>query len=423
VTLLEMGRDYRRDIYYGSHLGALIYGDQHGLLFSEEGLNIIRPIMTGGATNMFCGCSANPPAWLKERYGVDLDDYAQETIGELNIAPLPNDLQGTASRRVMEAAQELGHDWQPIDKFMSPSRARSFECGAKCMLGCRCGAKWTANEYMDEAVAAGCTLLTRARVDEIIIEDGQVGGVRGKLRGRELFEVRAKVVVVAAGGIGSPLVLQKSGLAEAGRGMAMDPTVMVYGVSKEAGTAFEPPMTVGYKDDEHGYMLSTLIDPWFLYPIMATLKGPSHTLSWRNYRRLVGVMIKVTDELSGIVSIEGGISKPMTARDRERLHHATVVSRQILVKAGCDPDSIYVSRLRGTHPSATVRLGEMVDRDLQTAVKNLYVCDASVFPEALGLPTVLTIISFAKRLSDHLLQGVLRREAARATASAAAAPG
>jgi choline dehydrogenase-like flavoprotein len=204
--------------------------------------------------------------------------------------------------------------------------------------------------------------------------------------------------------------------------MAMDPTVMVYGVSKEPGTAFEPPMTVGYSDHEHGYMLSTLIDPWVLYPIMATLKGPRYLLSWHNYRRTVGVMIKVTDEVSGIVSVEGRISKPMTARDRERLHHATVVSRQILVRAGCDPDSIFVSRLRGTHPSATVRLGEMVDGDLQTTTKNLYVCDASVFPEALGLPTVLTIISFAKRLSDHLLRDVLRREAAPAMASASTAP-
>ena len=411
VMLLEMGRDYRREIYYGSHLGALIYGDQHSLLFSEEGLNIIRPIMTGGATNMFCGCSAVPPGWLKERYGVDLGDYAQETIGELRIAPLPDDLQGSASRRVMEAGQDLGHDWQPMPKFMAPSRACRFDCGAK----------WTANEYMDEAVAAGCTLLTRARVDEIIIEDGQVGGVRGKLRGHQPFEVRAKVVVVSAGGIGTPLILQKSGFAEAGRGMAMDPTVMVYGVSKGPGTAFEPPMTVGYSDHEHGYMLSTLIDPWFLFPIMATLKGPRYLLTWRNYHRTVGVMIKVTDEVSGIVSVEGRISKPMTARDRERLHHATVVSRQILVKAGCDPDSIYVSRMRGTHPSATVRLGEMVDGDLQTSVRNLYVCDASVFPEALGLPTVLTIISFAKRLSDHLLQGVPRRETAPATASVSAA--
>ncbi len=418
VALLEMGRDYRRDAYYGSHLGALIYGDQHSLLFSEEGLNIVRPIMTGGATNMYCGCAATPPEWLRERYGVDLDDYAQETIRELGIDRLPDDLLGTASRRVMEAAQDLGYEWQPLPKFMDPSRAGRFECGAKCMLGCRCGAKWTANEYIDEAVGAGCVLLTRARVDDLIIEDGQVGGVRGKLRGRQPFEVRAKVVVLSAGGIGTPLILQRSGLADAGRGMAMDPTVMVYGVSKEQGTAFEPPMTVGYSDPEQGYMLSTLIDPWILYPIMATLKGPRYALTWRHYRRTIGVMIKVTDEISGIISVEGRISNPMTARDRERLHRATVVSHRILVKAGCDPDSIFVSRLRGTHPSATVRLGEMVDGDLQTTVRNLYVCDASVFPEALGQPTVLTIISFAKRLSDHLLRGVLQQETAAATTSA-----
>ncbi len=415
VMLLEMGRDHRRDRYYGSHLGALIYADQRGLLFTEEGLNIIRPIMTGGATNMYCACAAMPPAWLRERYGVDLDEYASETVRELRIEPLPDELLGRASSRVMEDARALGYDWQPIPKFMGPWRSDNFDCGAKCMLGCRCGAKWTANEYMDEALAAGCTLLTRARVDELVIEDGQVGGVRGKLQGRRPFEVQAKVVVVSAGGIGTPFMFQKSGFAEAGRGMAMDTTVMVYGVSKEEGTAFEPPMTVGYSDLEHGYMLATLIDPWFLYPIMATLKSPRHLLSARNYRRTVGIMIKLTDELSGIISVEGSISKPMSARDRERLHHATIVARQILVKNGCDPDSIFVSPFRGTHPSATVRLGEMVDGNLQTAVKNLYVCDASVFPEALGQPTVLTIISFAKRLSDHLLGGVLRGGRAAAT--------
>jgi choline dehydrogenase-like flavoprotein len=411
VMLLEMGRDYRRDVYYGSHLGGLVYGDKHSLLFTEEGLNIIRPIMTGGATNMYCACAATPPPWLRERYGVDLDDYAKETMSELRVAPLPDELLGTASRRVMEDAQDLGHDWQPILKFMDPSRTDNFDCGAKCLLGCRCSAKWTANEYVDEAVGAGCTLLTRARVDELVIEDGRVGGVRGRLRGREPFEVRAKVVVVSGGGIGTPLILQNSGFAEAGRGIAMDTTVIVYGVSTEAGTAFEPPMTVGYHDVEHGYMLATLIDPWFLYPIMAALKGPRYVLSARNYRRTVGIMIKVTDEVSGMISMEGSISKPMTDRDRERLHHATIVSHQILVKGGCDSDSIYVSRLLGTHPSATVRLGEMVDADLQTSTRGLYVCDASVFPEALGQPTVLTIISFAKRLSEHLMGGVLRGEA------------
>jgi choline dehydrogenase-like flavoprotein len=59
-----------------------------------------------------------------------------------------------------------------------------------------------------------------------------------------------------------------------------------------------------------------------------------------------------------------------------------------------------------------VRIGEMVDTNLQAQVKNLYVCDASTFPEALDRPTVLTIIGLGKRLSDHLLATVFRREEA-----------
>jgi choline dehydrogenase-like flavoprotein len=58
-----------------------------------------------------------------------------------------------------------------------------------------------------------------------------------------------------------------------------------------------------------------------------------------------------------------------------------------------------------------VRIGEMVDTNLQTEVRNLYVCDASTFPEALDRPTVLTIIGLGKRLSDHLLTTVFRRGA------------
>ena len=74
-------------------------------------------------------------------------------------------------------------------------------------------------------------------------------------------------------------------------------------------------------------------------------------------------------------------------------------------QAGCDPDTIFTAPLRGTHPSGTVRIGEMLDNNLATAIPNLYVCDASVFPEALARPTVLTIISLGKRLAQQLLAG------------------
>jgi choline dehydrogenase-like flavoprotein len=42
VILLERGEDYRNKFYYGTYLGALTYADQHSLLFTKEGLNIIR---------------------------------------------------------------------------------------------------------------------------------------------------------------------------------------------------------------------------------------------------------------------------------------------------------------------------------------------------------------------------------------------
>ena len=81
-----------------------------------------------------------------------------------------------------------------------------------------------------------------------------------------------------------------------------------------------------------------------------------------------------------------------------------LVAASILRQAGCAPDTVLTTPLRGTHPSATVRIGPMLTTDLETEVKGLYVCDASVFPEALGRPTVLTIIALARRLSEHLLE-------------------
>src|SRR4030095_14941219 len=65
VSLLERGQDHRPRSYYGTYLGALLYTDRGSLLFTEEGLNIIRPMMVGGARRMYCGWHAAPTAWFK----------------------------------------------------------------------------------------------------------------------------------------------------------------------------------------------------------------------------------------------------------------------------------------------------------------------------------------------------------------------
>lgn len=287
---------------------------------------------------------------------------------------------------------------------MRTKRATVFDCDATCMLGCHCGAKWNAGEYVDEAVAAGADLWTEAPVERVLMEDARATGVSGRRRGRP-FTVEADTVIVCAGGIGSPVLLRRSGLFGAGRGMTMDTTVMVYGHAPYRGNGREPPMTWSYADDERGVLLSTLIDPWLMYPVIMALKGPAYPLTWHRWGRTLGVMIKLKDEISGGVDIRGNVSKGTTARDERRLARAEVRAEAILKRAGCDPNTIFTTPLRGTHPSGTVRIGDMLDRNLQTEIKGLYVCDASVFPEALARPTVLTILSLARRLGDHLLGG------------------
>ena len=404
VLLLERGGDYRPRAYYGTYLGAIRYSDRGSLLFTQEGLNIVRPLMVGGATSMYCGCAAPPPVWLKGKYGVDIDAEVAETMDELQIEPLTADLRGKASTRIAQAAHSLGYAWDPQLKFLKTARASQFDCGAKCMLGCRCGAKWSAAEYVDQAVEDGCDLRTGAHVKRVQIEDGSVVGVAGRLKGKP-FVAHAETVVLSAGGIGTPRILQSTNFPEfqqAGQGMTMDITVMVYGAIEDRGIGLEPPMTWSWENLDEGYMLSTLIDPWLLYPLINMLKSPKYALTWPRWKNTLGVMIKLKDDISGGVYPNGKISKPMTEHDRPRMRAAEEICQRILIEAGARRDTIFTTPLRGTHPSGTVRIGTLVDRNLQTEMQGLYVCDASVFPEALGRPTVLTIIGLGKRLAKKL---------------------
>ena len=210
VLILERGRDWRSHPLYGTYPGALLYADKHALLFTREGMNIIRPLMVGGATSMYCGCSSPPRAWWRERYGIDLDADAADIADELGIRPLPPELRGAASTRVAETGLAMDMPWIPQDKFMQPARAHPFDCGAKCMLGCRCNAKWNAGEWVDDAVAAGAELRTGLRVDRVVIENGRATGVVARRRSGD-FMVEAEEVVIAGGGIGSAVLLRRTG--------------------------------------------------------------------------------------------------------------------------------------------------------------------------------------------------------------------
>lgn len=405
VLLLEKGKDNK---WIGNHFAAGFYSVKMGLNFTEEGLNIIRARTTGGSTIMYCASAVVPPDWLKTKYGIDVEKYSDETIKELNIKPLPEDVVGSAGMRIMEAANDIGYHFEKMPKFIDPDKCK-MRCGGTCMLGCPYGAKWTARDYIDDMIKAGGKLMTRADVQQVTIEDGTATGLVA-LTPKGILKVEADVVAIAAGGIGTPSILQKSGIHEAGIGMFVDPLVFVTGVSKHKGTCQGPPMSVGTSEFmEDGILISDLIDPWGIWMIMTLMRNPSNILNIFRYRRQLGLMVKIGDELNGFITMDERVSKPLSERDRYRLNRGAAMSREILIKAGCDSSSIMVGPVRGAHPGATARIGKVVNENLETRIKNLYVSDASVIPEALDRPVVLTLISLSKRLSEHLLSNVFKQ--------------
>lgn len=152
---------------------------------------------------------------------------------------------------------------KPMPKFVNFEKCKN--CGM-CVTGCRYGAKWTSQRYLREARKAGAKILTGVSVEKVLHSGGEVKGVR--VRGSSGFsDTEAENIVLAAGGIGTPIILQRSGLTHAGSNLFLDLFVSTFGWLKGNG---------GMKDE---IGMATLIDEFhesrgfILSPIMDTTHG------------------------------------------------------------------------------------------------------------------------------------------------------
>ncbi len=402
VLLLEMGKTHRR---MRSYLTAAQVLDGHGLLRAKEGMPIFRALTTGGASVVYSASAADPPPWLKPRYGIDLEPWLPEIKKETGYGVLPEELWGKSSAKVMETANKIGYKWEPMPKFLNPDKfVKGRCCGAETHLGCSCGAKWTAREYVREAMYSGAHFLDETECERVMVEGGAARGLLIRMKSGERLRVNADRVILAAGGIGSPMLLKKAGVDGAGDGCFVDPTVVVYGKAPFEGTHLDPPVSVVSWEfyESHGIRLGTMMEPRWLFAINSARISPSRAISGFSYGNMVGILAKVKDDLTGGVDADGVVSKPLTDDDQARLKKGKQVAADILRALDCKSSSIFESEVKGAHPSGTCRIGQVVDSNLKTGIGGLYVCDASVFPEALDRPTVMTIIGLAKRLCAHL---------------------
>lgn len=365
------------------------------LYFINSGLGLVRAITVGGSSIVYYATAWEPPYEYWDKFGIDLRGEAAEVKKDVPIGPLKDELIGPSAKMIAKSALDLGYNWQKINKFVYQDKCRSG-CD-KCDLGCPYGAKWNSRMFVAEAVSRGAELLDLAKVTKVIVENKKATGVEFSRHGRK-FIAQADKVVVAAGGIGSPILLENSGIPQAGANFFYDPLIGVFGTVKGLDDGHEFPMAMGQHMVEDDYLMTDMTLPWLVYDVFTAEVFRFDKLAAQ--KNQLTVMIKARDRLGGKISKSGWINKPFTANERGKLLHGYERAKKILTNAGAK--DIFKTWWIASHPGGTCKVNDIVDSNLKTEFDNLYVCDCSVIPDEWGRPPVYSILCLGKRLGKHL---------------------
>ena len=365
-----------------------------GAFIHRDASLLVQGISAGGSSTINFATAAAPPLAMFAAHGIDLAPALAALRAELPMAPLPDSLLGPMALRIMQAARETGLAWNKLDKMIRPSLCRTG-CW-RCVYGCPFGAKWTARDFLDDAVKDGATLIDQAAAEHIIVRDQRAVGVRYVREGQQ-FEVEGTHIIVAGGGIDSPRLLHRSGLHPERSSFFSDPVVAVMGYVDDIDGGAEVPMAAGMQLHTEGVTLADMALPRPMFQAFAAQVGRVDRLL--SHAGTLSIMVKIRDEIGGSIGPRW-VDKSLTRADRAKLALGIGIARDILHANGAR--KIFKSWHFAAHPGGSIRIGEGVDSQLQTSTANLFVCDASVLPGAWGLPPTLTLLCLGKRLGQQI---------------------
>jgi choline dehydrogenase-like flavoprotein len=328
----------------------------------------------GGTTPLTCGNAVRADGELK-RIGINLDAEFAQIEDEIHVTTNHRHLWRETTRELFAICENEG-----LRPFAVP-KAGHYEnccnCG-HCTLGCPYGVKWDSSAFVNDAAFRGTRVVRECTAHKIVIEGSRATGVM-----TNLGFIAADVVVVAAGGFGTPVILENSGIATDAT-LFVDPVLCV--AAKRENTRQNRELQMPFAVQMDGYILSPYFDQLsFFFNGKWNLPG----------RDIVSLMIKLADENRGTVS-----GKLLTEKDRRKLDEAVGLCRGLLAKLGIAPRDTFMGTLNAGHPGGTLPLtiADASSLHSRRLPENVYVADSSLFPASLGNPPMLTVMALSKRI-------------------------
>jgi len=395
VTVLEAGREFQpltRSLKVPERLKRmkLLFDEMEIPLFfpamriqkTPDRMVHVRGIGTGGTTPLGTANALRMDHDLK-KMGIHLDAEFEELSRQIPITTAHRSKWRETTNRLYEVCRDMGLNPWPMPKMADPGLCQG--CG-RCIFGCLSGAKWDSRKFLRDALAQGARLITECAVKEIVSQNGRASGVKARTRGRMKF-FPADLIVLAAGGLGTPVILQASGIPCEPR-LFVDPVLCVATGWIGAWQNREIPMPFVVQKEHY------IVSPYFdhlSYFFNRRWKAPA--------RNILSLMIKLADTNLGQVT-RRRIQKTLTPEDKDRLKHAVDFCAEILRRLGVKKEDIFTGTINAGHPGGMLPLTREEAETLHSPrlPENVYVADASLLPGPLGNPPSLTIMALARRV-------------------------
>ncbi len=469
VLLLEEGAYYTNNDFVMQERWAYpnLYQDGAARKTKDQSIGILQGRTVGGSTTVNWTTSIRTPQptldYWRSEFGLnfngddDLTPYFAKAEQRLNIAPWPV-APNANNAKLEQGCKALGWQYTAINRNVNGCANLGY-----CGMGCPINAKQSMLvSTIPSAIALGATLISRISVRKLQWQGSRITGLHAvpvdahfQPRSDLQIRIQAKHYIVAAGAIGAPALLLRSGVpnpsGRLGRHTYLHPSVIsgalfdepVNGHSGAPQSIYSDQFVWPENDDKVGFKLE--VPP--LHPVLVATKlignSESHAALMAQFNNLQVTIALLRDGFhpqsqGGTVQLDAeqqpvldyvftdymwqGVRQALLsmaqlqfaagARQVLPIHHdASLYNSWPEAKAAIE--QLPMVKLRQTVVSAHVMGGCNMSTDPQKGVvnqhgrhhqlHNLSVFDGSVLPTSLGANPQLTIYALVWRNCQQLI--------------------